>query len=431
LITPPSGNPTTLSWDANGNVTLENQAGALTTYGWDDENRLAKVASGAAVEAYCYAADGKRRRIETADRLVLLVWDGENLLLESDGALVTHARWSAFADSWGGVVSQRVSGVSSFYGLDLQRTVRVLVSTAGLITDRYAFKAFGEELSALGSTQNPFRYGGAFGYYRNDVNRLTAGLRDLSASYGRWLSRGLSSGLERWDSLDMYVDNHHTAPYVYAYNRPTTLISPSGAAAMATQLIARAPARGSAQPPPPNWGPPLESCEGQPPWVLSCMRDAIRSVCEWAAQTPTHPGSGITDCFDPIGHESTKGMEVIQCARRWCNGLPLGGAPGTPVVKCSPTYGSTTTVGVGYCHCHKSRGEPFYWVGLVVDNILKPTNQCGSCRERMIAVLLHELLLHVCGCYEHPNDDGVCHCIDTRIPIGGRCSICDGLEAPK
>ncbi|MBI3911832.1 MAG: RHS repeat protein [Armatimonadetes bacterium] len=42
-VTPPVGQPTTLTWDANGNLLAENAGGQRTTYTWDDENRLTNL----------------------------------------------------------------------------------------------------------------------------------------------------------------------------------------------------------------------------------------------------------------------------------------------------------------------------------------------------------------------------------------------------
>ena len=53
----PRSLPTTSSWDANGNLALENTGGA-----WDSENRLLQVDSGADSEVYVYAAYGLRRK---------------------------------------------------------------------------------------------------------------------------------------------------------------------------------------------------------------------------------------------------------------------------------------------------------------------------------------------------------------------------------
>jgi hypothetical protein len=40
LVTPPTGQPTTVSFDLRGNCTVENTGGALTTYTYNDENQL-------------------------------------------------------------------------------------------------------------------------------------------------------------------------------------------------------------------------------------------------------------------------------------------------------------------------------------------------------------------------------------------------------
>ena len=73
---------------------------------------------------------------------------------------------------WGGLTSQNRSGVSSFYLYDSQGSVRNLASILGAITDTYIFTAFGVELLTSGSTVNPFRYIGRFGYYRDMLSMI-------------------------------------------------------------------------------------------------------------------------------------------------------------------------------------------------------------------------------------------------------------------
>jgi hypothetical protein len=65
----------------------------------------------------------------------------------------------------------------------------VLVSVGGAVTDSYTFKAVGEEVAASGSTVNPLRYVGAFGYYREGAERYYVRARWLDVAQGRWLSR--------------------------------------------------------------------------------------------------------------------------------------------------------------------------------------------------------------------------------------------------
>lgn len=59
----PTGAPTTITYDANGNMALENANGSLTAYTWDGENRMTAVAyADGTSETYAYSADGKSNR---------------------------------------------------------------------------------------------------------------------------------------------------------------------------------------------------------------------------------------------------------------------------------------------------------------------------------------------------------------------------------
>jgi RHS repeat-associated protein len=107
----------------------------------------------------------------------------------------------------------RRSGASSFYGFDLQSSARVLVSVGGAVTDSYTFKAFGEEVAASGSTVNPLRYVGAYGYYRETAERYYVRARYYNSAIGRWNSR---------DQLDLQP------AYQYVRNRPIQDADPSG-----------------------------------------------------------------------------------------------------------------------------------------------------------------------------------------------------------
>ena len=57
----PSGSITTSSFDANGNLLLENTGGALVSYSWGPENRLLSYESAATSETYQYSQDGLRK----------------------------------------------------------------------------------------------------------------------------------------------------------------------------------------------------------------------------------------------------------------------------------------------------------------------------------------------------------------------------------
>ncbi len=74
-------------FDANGNTTVEDNDGALTTYAWDLENRLtvAQLPAGTRTTA-TYDGDGKRRRYQDNQDALLrnFLWDGENIARQTD-----------------------------------------------------------------------------------------------------------------------------------------------------------------------------------------------------------------------------------------------------------------------------------------------------------------------------------------------------------
>lgn len=183
------------SYDPNGNLLQAADWTGTTAYTWDNENRLTAVANSlSGTETYTYASDGMRRRKATSAETTNLVWDGLNVLQERNISNVRLAQYTDFPGSWGNLTSQRLGNVSSFYGFDSQGNSRVLVDINGTITDSYNFKAFGMELAQGTSpnaqyTNNPYRYVGQYGYYRDDINRLYVRARHLSNTSGRWITR--------------------------------------------------------------------------------------------------------------------------------------------------------------------------------------------------------------------------------------------------
>ena len=171
------------------------------------------------LETYSYAADGKRRQKVNASGTVNYLWDQENVLAELDQNRVTQAQYTQFPGEWGGLVSQRRSGTSSFYGFDLTGNTRALLSPAAGVTDRYRYKAFGDELPPTGSTTNPNRYCGVLGYQRDSATRLYVRARHLGVSSGRWMSR---------DPLGFHGGDVNL--YRYASNQPFIGGDPSGLA---------------------------------------------------------------------------------------------------------------------------------------------------------------------------------------------------------
>jgi len=68
--------------------------------------------------------------------------------------------------------------------------VRVLTDTAASPTDYFLYKAFGEEVSVVGTSESDYRYGGLNRYFRSDMGLLgNIGQRCLRSDLASWLSR--------------------------------------------------------------------------------------------------------------------------------------------------------------------------------------------------------------------------------------------------
>ncbi len=140
LTTPPTGAPTTSTWDADGNLAVENTGGQLTTHTWDTDNRLLRIDKPDGTwETNTYRADGLRSSHEDTDGLVYFVLDGQNVLLEKNSSKVRRAIYTQLPGIWGGAFSYR-RGADHYYLLpDFQGHTRQLTNAAGAIFEPHIY----------------------------------------------------------------------------------------------------------------------------------------------------------------------------------------------------------------------------------------------------------------------------------------------------
>ncbi|HUP77904.1 MAG TPA: RHS repeat-associated core domain-containing protein, partial [Pirellula sp.] len=120
------------------------------------------------------------------------IWDEENdsLLEEVDDDGNIIASYTNEPGPFGKVISQERNGVTSYYHYDGQGNTVALTDDNENVTDAYIYSAYGELVSSTGTTVNPFRYGGQYGYYTDvETNDIYIRARSYAPTLGRWLTR--------------------------------------------------------------------------------------------------------------------------------------------------------------------------------------------------------------------------------------------------
>ena len=104
---------------------------AATLVDWDGENRLLTITQpGGAITTCTYDAGGLRRSKQAAGGTTKFVWDGQDMLAETDANGTTQAACTQSPDTYGALVSQRRSGASSFYDFDARGSTMELTDAA-------------------------------------------------------------------------------------------------------------------------------------------------------------------------------------------------------------------------------------------------------------------------------------------------------------
>lgn len=204
----PFATPAVPTYDADGNMT---DTGNGTTYTWDAENRLARVAKADGTEVH-YAYDGESRRIkrEVYKNNVLqtstrYLYDGWNVIAEfesSTGILpVTPTRTYTWgldlsgsfqgAGGVGGLLATRNPPLATSYAYtyDGNGNVSELIATDGTIAAHYEYDAFGKTLAKQGHQADANTY--RFSTKPLDVESglYYYGYRFYDPQLGRWPNR--------------------------------------------------------------------------------------------------------------------------------------------------------------------------------------------------------------------------------------------------
>ncbi len=189
-----SAGVTTSTYDGSGNLSTSLAPGnQRTTNTWDGESRLTLVAlPSGIVDSFTYNGDGQRVQKQDSTGTTKHVWDGQNILLETNASNIVQVAYTLEPVFYGNLISQSRGGVDSFFLFEVLGSTRQLANSAGSVTDTYLYDAFGNALLS-GTTINPFQFVGREGYYL-DLDLLTylARARYYGSSVGRFLCATLS-----------------------------------------------------------------------------------------------------------------------------------------------------------------------------------------------------------------------------------------------
>jgi RHS repeat-associated protein len=118
---------------------------------------------------------------------------------------------------YGGVLSQRRGTTSHYHHHDALGSTRFLTDSSGNVTDTYLNDAWGNSVASTGTTVNPFKWVGKYGYYTDD---------STGQVYVR--ARMYQPTVVKWTSIDafMYLDSLNL--YQYGLLSPTQQLDASG-----------------------------------------------------------------------------------------------------------------------------------------------------------------------------------------------------------
>jgi RHS repeat-associated protein len=187
------GNTTTISYDANGNLTSD----GTRTYTWDAQNRLVSQASATSGSEFTY--DGRSRLvrvIEKTNGVIVndrrLLWCDLDVCEERDAAGDTVLK-RFFANG--------VLNVSTSQSTYLTRDHLGSIREAG--ASRFSYDPYGRMTQIAGSEGSDFGYGGLLNHSASGL--VLAPYRAYNPGLGRWMSEdptGLAAGSNRYAFAD-------------------------------------------------------------------------------------------------------------------------------------------------------------------------------------------------------------------------------------
>ena len=152
-------------------------------------------------------------------KITNFVWNpvDDCVISELDGSGAVQAVYTNEPQQYGGVLSQRRGTTTSTLHADALGTTRALTDSTQTSTDTYLNDAWGNQVASTGTTVNPFRWVGRYGYYQDSSTGLV---------YVR--ARMYMPTVARWATFDKSTLLSMRSMYIYAANDPVSSILMNG-----------------------------------------------------------------------------------------------------------------------------------------------------------------------------------------------------------
>ena len=244
------------------------------------------------------------------------VWDAvfDCVTHELDENNNVKAEYHNEPQQYGGVLSQRRGTTSHYHHHDALGSTRFLTDSSGNVTDTYLHDAWGNAVASTGTTVNPFKWVGRYGYYTdNSTAEVYVRARMYQPTMARWCSM---------DPMPIEVTDLNLLRYVR--NNSLRSIDPSGMVEPCTVVIVGGIivvwlCSGCSQPP-----PPAPKCKD------GNLEPAVPSI-----QSPLPPWAGRPVECDPKGQKNPNLFAQTSCENgRIVQRLCTQGLPRLPKRKC-------------------------------------------------------------------------------------------------
>ena len=189
-----SGGGLSASFGYDGAGSMTSVTGTMyqnKTLVFDDESRMSSITYGGVTDTYAYNWQGLRTRAYLNGTYYRYLYHGERVLQDLTDAGGLLATYTTENDSYYGTLLhiQRATGESRFPLYDEIGSARGLVDANGTVTDTYELDTFGRSVSSSGTTPNPYRFGGAWGYITDPSGMLQLGVRFYWPEIGGFISQ--------------------------------------------------------------------------------------------------------------------------------------------------------------------------------------------------------------------------------------------------